>query len=477
MKYCKKCGMLLEDNMERCIGCGSDVTVKDSFTRYPEEIQKKIETEKKEAGKRNLTVVAIILIFVVIVLLIGIFAMRMYTLNAGTMNIPGDGNALFGKQDGEGGDVEDAGDNSGSKGAGSDRTVKDEEGAYYKYVTVKDDADHDIFTAVFPEDFSNLTYQTDYSWGSQVFPSVFSFVATNDDNTTQLTYRTVQHYQYITGESEMQVNVQDSVKKCISFYDFKDVESYLNEMVKQAYPSAKKVEQMASEDSGKEVQDKLDTVIAAYEKDAENDIPPLFGLSEGTRLTHKDTYKSSKIYNYRIVTAEDHAVSCKFYVPVFCEKYDFEDETKGFSGQLSDCYILALVSFEAGSDELYDWYEDAFDMFVNNSHTLEDFYKSTGAYADKIKREIEEGMQPVIIKGSDLAGLYNDAANISGRYKDVLDLTGTAPGTVRVFGDGDNRYLSASANMMFVNPDKQLIYATKAEDEYPGDDFLELKVN
>lgn len=470
MKYCKKCGMLLEDNMERCIGCGSDVTAKDSFTRYPEEIQKKIETEKKEAGKRNLAVVAIILIFVVIVLLIGIFAMRLYTLNAGT----GDGPFGTELQDqADNGEQEADADDAGSK---SDRAVKDEEGAYYKYLTVKDDADHDIFTTVFPEDFGNLTYQTDYSWGSQVYPSVFSFVATNDDNTTQLTYRTVQHYQYITGESEMQVDIQDSVKKCISFYDFKDVESYLNEMVKQAYPNAKKVEQLAAEDSGSEVSAKLDKLIESYEKAAEKEIPHLFGLSEGTGLTHKDTYKSTKIYNYRIITTEDHAVSCKFYVPVFCEKYDFNDSEKGFSGQLSDCYILELVSFEAGSDELYDWYEDSFDLFVNNSHMLEDFYKSTAAYADKIKREIEEGMQPVIIKGSDLAGLYSEGSNIAGNYKETLEFTGTAPESVKVFSEDEYSFSTGSLNRIFVNPDKQLIYATRAEDEYPGDDFLELKV-
>ena len=77
MKYCKKCGMLLEDNMERCIGCGSDVKEKGSYSKYPEQVQEQIAHEKKQAGQRNLTVVAIILIFVVILLLVGIFASRL----------------------------------------------------------------------------------------------------------------------------------------------------------------------------------------------------------------------------------------------------------------------------------------------------------------------------------------------------------------------------------------------------------------
>ena len=83
MKYCKKCGMLLEDNMEICIGCGSNVTRKDTYTKYPEPMQEKIELEKKEEGKRNLAVLAIVLIFVVILLLIGIFIAQTYINESG----------------------------------------------------------------------------------------------------------------------------------------------------------------------------------------------------------------------------------------------------------------------------------------------------------------------------------------------------------------------------------------------------------
>ncbi len=47
MKYCKKCGMLLEDNMEICIGCGTDVTAKGTYSKYPVPMQEKIDLETK----------------------------------------------------------------------------------------------------------------------------------------------------------------------------------------------------------------------------------------------------------------------------------------------------------------------------------------------------------------------------------------------------------------------------------------------
>ena len=73
MKYCKKCGMLLEDNMEICIGCGTDVTDKKSYSRFPEPLQQQLESEKKENGKKVLALLAITLVFIVILLMIGIY--------------------------------------------------------------------------------------------------------------------------------------------------------------------------------------------------------------------------------------------------------------------------------------------------------------------------------------------------------------------------------------------------------------------
>ena len=463
MKYCKKCGMLLEDNMERCIGCGSNVTEKDSYSKYPEQVQEQIANEKKQAGQRNLTVVAIVLIFVVILLMIGIFASRLYSQGVTSPN-----DLAKAIQD-------SVGKKEPAESEGKNRTVKDEDGAYYKYSDIKDNADNEIFHAVYPEDLSKVTHTVDYSWDSQVFPAVFSFIATNDENTAQLTYRSPQHYQYIKGTAETQVDIQQNVMKCITFYDFTTVEDYIKEMIKQAYPSAKKIEEMESADVNGEAEAAFNKIIKEYEDRAEKELPVLFGLSEDTDFSHKDTYKSLKVMNYRILTKEDHAVSCKFYVPVFCEIYDFNDASQAFSGTLSDCYILAFASYEAGSDELYDWYEDAFEMFVNNSFLKDDFYTGIGGYARMIRESVSAQEMPGIIGDSELKEIYDNASpDEASDYVSIKKFLECGPTAVNSFEADDYHMGAEKIKQIFINPEKQLIYATKATDEYPGDDYIEL---
>lgn len=438
MKYCKKCGMLLEDNMEICIGCGSDVTKKDSYTKYPEPMQEKIELEKKEAGKRNLAVLAIVLIFVVMLLLIGIFVAQTY--------INESGKSLFPKISADKSEKEDK-DEDGTKETKSEknREIKDELGAYYRIKTVEDEEGHKIMTAVFPEDLSNLDHSINPDRESQIYPAIFSFVATNDDNTTQLTFTSPQHYQYIimTEGDIGPVDIQEELDGRISFYDFTTVEDYLMEIIKQAYPSAKKIEEMDSTDASPEVSKKLDDIIKSYEDGADKELAGLFGLPETTKFTHNNTYKSDKILNYRILTKEDHAVSCKFYVPVFCERYDYKDDESGLAGQLSDTYILSVTSFEAGSDELYDWYENAFELFVDNIKLTDDFF----------------------------------ALNSGRLNKDFEDFLNLAPAKGKSFKSGEYVINSGEkVEQVFIAPEKELVFATPDADEYPGNDYIQLEV-
>lgn len=438
MKYCKKCGMLLEDNMERCIGCGTDVTDKRSYTKYPEPMQEKIEMEKKEAGKRNLALLAIVLIFVVILLLAGIFITQMYISSSGDEN--GSKKNFLTQKIKESFDGNDEGKpaNPAKK-----RDVKDEKGAYYRYSAVKDDEGHEIFKAVYPEDLGSLEHSIDLGRESQRYPAVFSFVATNDDNTTQLTFTSPQHYQYITiteGETGP-ADIQESLDGLISFYDFTTVEDYLDEIIHQAYPTAKKIDELDEADADEAVEKELDGLIKSYEDGADKELAELFGLPDTTKFSHNNTYKSAQIMNYRILTKEDHAVSCKFYVPVFCERYDFEDKESGMKGQLSDSYILAVASFEAGSDELYDWYGDAFELFINNIKLSDDFF----------------------------------ALNTGRNNKDIQEFLNSAPSCAKTFSNGEYSISSGeNVSQIFIDPEKEQIFVTPDPDEYPGDDYTQL---
>ena len=471
MKYCKKCGMLLEDNMEICIGCGTDVTDKKSYSKFPEPVQQKLDSEKKENGKKVLALLAITLVFIVILLMIGIYISQTYLLLSEAEGENGPKTGMFtqmllnSKKD-------DKGTTEQKK---KNRTVKDENGSYYKYLTLKDEAGKDMFTAIYPEELSDVEVSLDLERNSVKIPAVLTFVATNDDNTTQLTFTSPQHYQYISGTGFSPAEVQENLMGCVSFYDFKDVETYLEEIIKQGYPTAKKIEAL-DEISEPKSSEKLDKLISTYGEEKTDGLAELFGLPEGTGFTHTDTYKSDCIYSYRILTKEDHAVSCRFYVPVFCVRYDFSNPEYDMSGSISDCYILTVSSFEAGSDELYDWYEDAFSLFINNYKLSDGFLNGVDAYADKIKGEINGGKIPRILGAdefSQLVGSSQEAGEFTKAAGDFLSQKKDAVKTFKadeyVINTGD------SIAQVFYDPQKELLFTTGDETEYPGDEFIEFE--
>ncbi len=476
MKYCKKCGMLLEDNMELCIGCGSDVKSKGTYSKYPEEIELQLEQEKKEATKRNLAILAIVLVFVVILLMIGIFVSQVYE-NGLSMNpdLNGDGNGFFAQR------LMDSINKGNEQPAGvparEKRDVKDDAGSYYKYAVITDDAGNEVFHAVYPEDFEKIDAKFDYERGSQKYPEIFSFIATNDDKTTQLTYMSPQHYQYITlKSSEWTVkDIEDNLSDCVSFYDFTDVESYLKEMIKQGYPTSKKIEELGSTEVSSEISEKLDKIVEAYDAGSEKELPGLFGLPETTSFKKNKTIKSAKIYDYRILTKEDHAVNCRFYVPVFCEVFDYKDSDSDISGQALDCYILSLASFEAGSDELYDWYEEAFDLFINNIDLNEEFYKVNDQYAADIRQSLSEKKAPAYLPSDKASDTYKKSRGASSLSKAIADFTSAGPTLSKKFSNINYSFRAGdNITQMYIDPGKGLVYVTEDATDYPGDDFIEL---
>ncbi|MCR5002607.1 MAG: hypothetical protein K6A71_12545 [Lachnospiraceae bacterium] len=470
MKYCKKCGMLLEDNMERCIGCGSDVTDKKSYSKFPEPVQQKLDSEKKESGKKYLALLAITLVFIVILLMVGIYISQTHMLALEEDGENGPGTGMFTQML-----MNSKKNNSGKSGKKSE--VKDENGAYYKYVTLKDEAGNDMFTAVYPEDLSDVEVSVDCSRNSCKYPAVLSFVATNEDNTTQLTFTSPQHYQYIAGSGFSPEEIQENVKGCVSYYNFRGVESYLNEIIKQAYPTAKKIEAL-DEKSEESSSERLDKIVELYDVDKTDGLAKMFGLPEGTSFSHADTYKSDRIYNYRVITKEDHAVTCRFYVPVFCVTYDFdyEDEETQMNGQLLDCYILTVSSFEAGSDDLYDWYEDAFSMFINNYSLSEGFMNGVDAYAEDINASIDEGRIPAIIGKDDFGSLVKESGKAGTFSTAVRDFLSDKKDATKSF-EADDYTINTGDSIVqvYFDPDRELLFTTGDETEYPGDEFIEFK--
>ena len=67
MKYCKNCGMLLEDTQEICMGCGFDVSDPENTSELPLEVAEKMESQKAMDKKKTTIVIAIVVVFILLI--------------------------------------------------------------------------------------------------------------------------------------------------------------------------------------------------------------------------------------------------------------------------------------------------------------------------------------------------------------------------------------------------------------------------
>ena len=105
---------------------------------------------------------------------------------------------------------------------------------------------------------------------------------------------------------------------------------------------------------------------------------------------------------------------------------------------------MTVESFEAGSPALYEWYKECFDVFLNNSYLMDDYYKI----------ETQKG-------------LYKPSYELASR------ILNTSPFATKEFVN--HEYVITSGDyfkQMFLNTEKASLYATSDEKEYPGEDFL-----
>ncbi|MCR4654722.1 MAG: hypothetical protein K5770_00605, partial [Lachnospiraceae bacterium] len=184
MKYCKKCGMLLEDTQEICIGCGTDVSEPENTSIFPPEVAEKMESRKAQEKKKNSIIIAIVIVFILLAVLIGVIAV--------VASKSASGGAVSSR---DRHNKETSADNEASADAGAsavsetdtdadadpesaessaetaeepaeaeaveedkpvdNRKVSDAQGNYYNVGEVYDEAGMLMFTTLYPEDFGD----------------------------------------------------------------------------------------------------------------------------------------------------------------------------------------------------------------------------------------------------------------------------------------------------------------------------------
>ena len=158
--------MLLEDTHAHCIRCGADVTIAENVSMYPIEVMETIEEEnerKKASGKIVAMIIGLVAVLTVLVILFlnGLGGRMVSSKKPEEENKPAESAAPVAEEAAE---PEEAMEPATSEDAAvaettpapSDRKVKDDKGRYFDYVEEKDDAGNVIFTAILPEDLTEL---------------------------------------------------------------------------------------------------------------------------------------------------------------------------------------------------------------------------------------------------------------------------------------------------------------------------------
>ena len=85
MKYCRKCGMLLEDTHVNCIRCGADVTLEENVSMYPIEVMETIEEENK---RKKATGKLVAMLIALVVVLVGLVLFFLYGFDISNLQLP-----------------------------------------------------------------------------------------------------------------------------------------------------------------------------------------------------------------------------------------------------------------------------------------------------------------------------------------------------------------------------------------------------
>ena len=209
MKYCKNCGMLLEDTQEICIGCGSDVSDPANTSQFPPEVAEKMESKKAQEKKKNSIVIAIVIVFILLAVLIGVIAAVASKAAAGGTSARDEIEAEVAEEEEEEVSLETAATASEEEEEVAleeeerrrdNRKVSDDLGSYYIVGEVYDDAGMLMFTTLYPEDFGGTEPEAsfDYTRYSDQFPGVMSCVISDADNTMRLTYMSPEHFWFLS---------------------------------------------------------------------------------------------------------------------------------------------------------------------------------------------------------------------------------------------------------------------------------------
>ena len=484
MKYCKKCGTLLEDSIEICIGCGTDVTDPENVSKYPPRVERKLEAEKKENKVRTTTVVAIIVVFV---LLIGLVCLIIFMAPKNQQQSPPPEPAAEPVETAAEPAEEETAEEAPAEeeaaaeepAADPNRTVKDDEGSYYALASLTDEGGNLIFTGLYPEDFTVTTLSVDYAFCSNRLPGYVSFIVddNNEENSVRFIYFSPQHFWHKNSENKKSLDNGDDTLFQMSFLTYDQGQGYVDSLIKASYKDATKVTLIDTWDAEEGIMEQLKPIAKAFKKQI--DIKKDYAhIGDGTEYAPMNAESVAKYYRYEILTKDRHTLFVEFYVPIIANNIVYSREETGDRGTVVEWIVLGVYGMVAGNEDLYDDYQPAFQIFKDNCNVNHTFYRILEQRCEKINANIAEEVKTDPVDADMLKSFAPGTSKDLNEFDNMLMIFTTQRGGDHVFRLDDVVVnTSPDMNVAFLNRDKERVFVSPAEDEYPGGGYEDMTLS
>ncbi len=482
MKYCKNCGMLLEDTQDICIGCGFDVSDPENTSQFPLEVAEKMESQKAQAKKKNSIVIAIVIVFILLAVLIGIVAV----VASKGVEGPSLRDEIEEEEEAEREEEETATEPPETENEAEEeepvpdnREVSDDLGDYYMVGEVYDDAGLLMFTTLYPEDFGGGEPEAsfDYTRYSDTFPAVMSCVISDTDNTMRLTFMSPEHFWYqvssVTGSKRSN---EVDIDRYRSYLSYDGPQGYLEALIKQAYSGAK-LELVESHEAEGAAAEALKLVSENKTKMLTGDIGDYAGIGASTTYATGESGSSAMYFKYKITTGGGD-VFADYYVPVIYNTFSYTNDQLGDEGTVTEWLPLCVVSYECGNQEKYEFYQNAFSVFLNNSRLTKDFFRLNEAYGEMIDEATEARREPETLTPqllSELEAEFDESSELKSINSDIYTFLSTPDSSLKTFSGGDVSVTGAADSVQaFYSEEKKMVFLTPSDTEYPGNEYIDL---
>ena len=499
MKYCLKCGTLLEDSHEICIGCGSDVTKPDSWSLYPPEMAKRIEIENKEQKSQNKLIFAMIAVFILLVAAVSVFII--FNINNKDTEKPKAPVKEEAVEEAEDKVTETAEAPANEEEASTDneiaplkledskeepaadsepeREIKDANGKYYNVGVLSDALGNEMFSTIFPEDFSEKNAGINYDIYSSRYPESLTYIVGNEDNNAQFTYMSPQHYWYRKSDYKGQTRSNErDVEDYMQFLTYSGAKGYIEAIIKQSYTDIKGFKFIDKEEFDPLVTTKIQEISDNHTKELLGDIGDYAKIGEDTVYAAMQAECEAYIYHYQATSRQNNIIYMDFYVPVIANTLGYVSELSVDKGEVTEWLIPSFYAFEAGNEELHDLYSEAFKLFIYNSKLSDEFFYINHAYSEEIAKAVNEKKEPERLSTDKLKELhagFKPDSEINAFAKDVKAFNETKPQVCSSFTGDKLIYSTPDSKVAFYAQEKNKVFISNTEDEYPGKEYADLQ--